>query len=50
MTETAALDGRSYVERGRERGFGVLHYDEHYDRLAPVLGFESRWIVPRGSV
>lgn len=31
-----------------ERGIGVLHYDEHFDRLAPVLGFESRWIVARG--
>jgi len=33
-----------------DRGVGVLHYDEHFDRLATVLGFESRWIVPRGSV
>lgn len=24
-----------------ERGFGVLHLDGHYDRLAPVLGFPS---------
>jgi len=31
-----------------ERGIGVLHYDEHFDRLACVLGFESRWIVERG--
>lgn len=31
-----------------ERGIGVLHYDEHFDRLASVLGFESRWIVARG--
>jgi predicted nucleic acid-binding protein len=31
-----------------ERGIGVLHYDEHFDRLASVLGFESRWIVERG--
>ncbi|MEJ7893193.1 MAG: PIN domain-containing protein [Solirubrobacteraceae bacterium] len=31
-----------------ERGVGVLHYDEHFDRLAAVLGFESRWIVVRG--
>lgn len=31
-----------------ERGVGVLHYDEHFDRLAAVLGFESRWIVARG--
>lgn len=32
-----------------ERGVGVLHYDEHFDRLATVLAFESRWIVVRGS-
>lgn len=32
-----------------ERGVGVLHYDEHFDRLAAVLGFESRWIVERGA-
>jgi len=32
-----------------ERGVGVLHYDEHFDRLASVLEFESRWIVQRGA-
>jgi predicted nucleic acid-binding protein len=31
-------------------GMGVLHYDHHYDRLAEVLPFESRWIAPAGSV
>jgi len=31
------------------RGIGVLHYDEHFDRLAAVLGFDSRWIVARGT-
>ncbi len=29
---------------------GVLHYDAHFDVLAGVLGFESRWIAPRGSL
>jgi predicted nucleic acid-binding protein len=29
---------------------GVLHYDHHYDRLAEVLNFESRWIAPPGSL
>ena len=29
---------------------GVLHYDEDYDTLAEVMSFESRWIVPRGSL
>lgn len=33
-----------------ERGFGVLHYDHHFDRLAEVLGFESRWIAPAGTL
>lgn len=29
---------------------GVLHYDHHFDRLAEVLVFESRWIAPAGSL
>ena len=29
---------------------GVLHYDAHFDRLARVLPFESRWIAPSGSL
>ena len=33
-----------------ERGFGVLHYDRHFDRLAAVLGFTSQWVAPEGSV
>lgn len=33
-----------------ERGFGVLHYDHHYDTLASALGFESVWIAPRGAL
>ena len=33
-----------------ERGFGVLHYDHHFDRLATVLGFASQWIAPPGSL
>lgn len=31
-------------------GIGVLHYDRHYDRLAEVMSFESRWIAPPGSL
>jgi len=31
-------------------GIGVLHYDADFDTLAEVLPFESRWIVPRGSL
>ena len=33
-----------------ERGFGVLHYDAHYDRLATVLAFDSQWVAPAGSI
>lgn len=33
-----------------ERGFGVLHYDRHYDTLAGVLGFESVWIAQPGTI
>jgi predicted nucleic acid-binding protein len=29
---------------------GVLHYDHHYDRLAGVLGLDSTWIVPPGTI
>lgn len=32
------------------RGFGMLHYDGHYERLAPVLAFESVWLAPAGSL
>ncbi len=30
----------------QDAAVGVLHHDRHYDRLAEVLDFESRWIVP----
>jgi predicted nucleic acid-binding protein len=33
-----------------ERGFGVLHYDHHFDTLATVLTFGSQWIAPPGSI
>jgi len=33
-----------------ERGFGVLHYDHDFDRLAEVLAFTSQWVAPAGSV
>ena len=33
-----------------ERGFGDLHYDDHFDRLATVLGFASQWVAKRGSL
>lgn len=34
----------------QETGFGVLHYDRHYDRLTEVLNFDSIWIAPPGSL
>ena len=34
----------------QEAGLGVLHYDHHYDRLADVLSFDSRWVAPPGSL
>lgn len=33
-----------------EHGCAVLHYDAHYDRLVDVLGFESIWVAPRGTI
>ncbi|MGI8661119.1 MAG: PIN domain-containing protein [Thermoleophilaceae bacterium] len=33
-----------------ERGFGVLHYDRHFDRLATVLEFRSQWVAAAGSI
>lgn len=33
-----------------ERGFGVLHYDRHFDLLREVLGMESVWIAEPGSL
>jgi predicted nucleic acid-binding protein len=33
-----------------ERGFGVLHYDRHFDRLSKVLPFASQWVAPPGSL
>jgi hypothetical protein len=34
----------------QEAGVGVLHYDHHYDRLAEVLSFPSRWAALPGSL
>jgi predicted nucleic acid-binding protein len=33
-----------------EAGFGVLHYDRHFDRLALALGFQSQWVAPPGAI
>jgi predicted nucleic acid-binding protein len=34
----------------QSRGIGVLHYDRHYDRLAEVMEFESRWLASEGTL
>ena len=34
----------------QEAGVDVLHYDDHYDRLAGVLNFASIWIAPAGEL
>lgn len=33
-----------------ERGFGVLHYDHHFDQLAKVLSFDSQWVGEPGTM
>jgi predicted nucleic acid-binding protein len=38
------------VAAAAERGFAVLHYDHHFDKLATVLGFTSQWIAEPGSM
>ncbi len=34
----------------QDAGVDVLHYDNHYDRLAQVLNFASIWIAPPGAL
>jgi predicted nucleic acid-binding protein len=34
----------------QESGAAVLHYDHDYDTLAEVMGFESIWLAPPGSM
>jgi predicted nucleic acid-binding protein len=33
-----------------ERGFGVLHYDRHFEPLCGVLGIDSVPVAPRGTL
>lgn len=33
-----------------QRGFGVLHYDRHFDALCDALGIQSIWLAPRGTL
>jgi len=30
-------------------GYGILHYDQDYDRISEITGQPTRWIVPQGS-
>jgi predicted nucleic acid-binding protein len=34
----------------QDSGAAVLHYDRDYDTLAEVMGFESVWLAPAGSM
>ncbi len=34
----------------QDRGFAVLHYDRDFDTLADIIGFESIWLAPPGSI
>jgi predicted nucleic acid-binding protein len=33
-----------------EQGYGILHYDRHFDPLCRALGIESVWVAPAGSI
>lgn len=34
----------------QELGAAVLHYDRDYDTLADLMGFESVWLAPAGTL
>lgn len=34
----------------QELGAAVIHYDHDYDTLAELMGFESIWISPAGTL
>jgi predicted nucleic acid-binding protein len=34
----------------QELGAAVIHYDHDYDTLAELMGFESVWLAPAGSL
>jgi len=48
--EAAAAVDELIAAAAAARGFAVLHYDHHFDKLATVLGFRSQWIAPKGSI
>jgi predicted nucleic acid-binding protein len=46
------LPGADYLiaAAAAERGFGVLHYDRHFEPLCRVLSIDSVLIAPRGTL
>jgi hypothetical protein len=48
--DTSAWSRRTDAAAAAGRSAGVLHYDRHFDTLCRVLGIESVWIVPPGSI
>jgi hypothetical protein len=48
--QLAELAPRLVAAAAQDAGVGVLHYDRHFDALADVLSFDSRWIAPPGSL
>jgi predicted nucleic acid-binding protein len=34
----------------QELGAAVIHYDRDYDTLADLMGFESIWLAPAGTL
>jgi predicted nucleic acid-binding protein len=63
--EAALAAQRKLAESGRHRtsvvdlfvaataaahGAVVLHYDSDFERIGEVLGAQTQWVVPRGSV
>ena len=45
-----ALPDLLVAAAAQDAALGVLHYDHHFDRLAEVLNFESRWVAPAGTL
>jgi hypothetical protein len=34
----------------QEAGAAVIHHDHDYDTLAQVMGFDSTWLAPPGTL
>ena len=33
-----------------DQGAAVIHYDQDYDTLAELMGFQSVWLAPAGTL